>query len=174
MSHPQFRARILAALASLALVLAACGPDSSDTAAPPDIVTLPPVLSVSQSAPEPIRASLIAMGTHDESVDVKVASGTDGVAVSVREIIIQPGVSTGRHCHHGQLISVIRRGELTHYADLHPGGERVYRAGESFIDGAGYVHEVRNTGTEDVVLTVTYMTPSGKPPTEMNLAECER
>ena len=174
MSHPRFRARTLAALASLALVLAACGPDPSDSAAPPDIVTLPPVLSVSQSAPEPIRASLIAMGTHDESVDVKVASGTDGVAVSVREIIIQPGVSTGRHCHHGQLISVIRRGELTHYADLHPGGERVYRAGESIIDGAGYVHEVRNTGTEDVVLTVTYMMPSGKPPTEMNLAECER
>lgn len=174
MSHPPFRARTLAALASLALVLAACGPDSSGGATPPDVTTLPPVLSVSQSVPEPIRASLIAMGTHDQPVDMKVASGTDGVAVSVREIVIEPGVSTGQHCHHGQLISVIRRGELTHYAEVHPSGERVYRAGESIIAGSGHVHEVRNTGTEDVVLTVTYVMPSGTPPTEMNLAVCER
>jgi quercetin dioxygenase-like cupin family protein len=97
----------------------------------------------------------------------------EGVAVTFREITIVPGTGTGRHCHHGQLIAVVKQGEITHYSDTVRGGTRTFRAGDSIVEGAGYPHEARNEGTEDVVLMVTYVTPVGKPLIEQDLTQCE-
>lgn len=122
---------------------------------------------------EPVRAVDIAAGQQDEPVDVEVDGGSDGVGVTFRKITIEPGAGTGEHCHHGQLIAVVERGELTHYADNHPGGVRVYKTGESIIEGAGYAHQGKNEGDEDVVLVVTYVVPDGKPLAEADLTQCD-
>lgn len=122
---------------------------------------------------EPVRAIDIAAGQQDEPVDVEVDGGADGVGVTFRKITIEPGAGTGEHCHHGQLIAVVEQGELTHYADNHPGGVRVYKAGESIIEGAGYAHQGKNEGDEDVVLVVTYVVPEGKPLAEADLTHCD-
>lgn len=125
------------------------------------------------AALEPVRAVDIAAGQQDEPVDVEVDGGADGVGVTFREITIEPGSGTGEHCHYGQLIAVVEQGELTHYAEIYAGGVHVYRTGDSIIEGAGYPHEGRNEGREDVVLMVTYVIPDGQPLAETDLAHCE-
>jgi quercetin dioxygenase-like cupin family protein len=123
--------------------------------------------------PATVRAVDLGTGDQVEPVEVDVDGGAAGVGVTFREITIEPGAGTGEHCHYGQLIAVVQEGELTHYSDTHPGGVRVYRAGESIIEGAGYPHEGRNEGADDVVLLVTYVIPDGKPLAETDLADCD-
>ncbi|WP_372504807.1 cupin domain-containing protein [Streptomyces telluris] len=77
------------------------------------------------------------------------------VQVNFREVSIPPGGSTGKHCHHGQLVGVVKFGTLTHYAPVYPGGVHVYRTGDSITEGRGYVHEGRNEGSTPLVLWAT-------------------
>ncbi|MFI5983494.1 cupin domain-containing protein [Streptomyces sp. NPDC051555] len=111
----------------------------------------------------------IAQGRQDGPVEVDVKGATQ---VNFREITLPPGAGTGRHCHYGQLVGVVKSGTLTHYAPVYTGGVHVYHAGDSLVEGSGYVHEGRNEGTEDTVLWVTYVTPQGKPLAESDLAHC--
>ncbi|MFG6446042.1 cupin domain-containing protein [Microbacterium sp. P06] len=129
--------------------------------------------STSATTEAPVRAVDVAEGDQPEPVDVRVDGGADGVGVTFREITIEPGAGTGEHCHYGQLIAVVEEGVLTHYSDTHPGGVHVYETGDSIIEGAGYPHQGRNEGDEDVVLWVTYVVPEGKPLAETDLAHCE-
>lgn len=138
--------------------MVACSPQSGDTPA---------------AELEPVRAVDIAAGQQDAPVDVEVDGGADGVGVTFREITIEPGSGTGEHCHHGQLIAVVEQGELTHYADMYPGGVHVYRAGDSIIEGAGYRHEGVNEGPDDLVLMVTYVIREGQPLAETDLSKCD-
>lgn len=104
--------------------------------------------------------------------DVKVL--VDGpVQVNFREITLPPGAGTGKHCHYGQLLGVVKSGTLTHYASIYPGGVHVYEAGDSLVEGSGYQHEGMNEGTEDTVLWVTYATPKDKPLAENDLSQCK-
>lgn len=171
MSHSSIRAAMSKAgavvvAAGLAVAMTACSPDAPQSATD----TQPPAPT---ETTQPVRAVDIAAGQQDGPVDVEVDGGAEGVGVTFREITIEPGAGTGEHCHYGQLIAVVEQGELTHYADIYPGGVHVYRAGESIIEGAGYPHEGRNEGDEDVVLMVTYVIPEGKPLAETDLANCD-
>jgi len=120
----------------------------------------------------PIAATDIAAGAYPDSVEVSVP-GSDGVQVVVREITIQPGAGTGEHCHHGQLVGVVRQGVLTHYAPIYPSGVHEYVAGDAIVEGAGYIHEGVNEGTEPVILDVTYLIEEGEPLAETDLTRCE-
>ncbi len=113
----------------------------------------------------------IAEGSQDANLDLEVAGP---MQVNFREITIPPGLSTGKHCHYGNLIGVVKAGTLTHYAPIYPDGVHEYRAGDSLVEGPGYVHEGRNEGDDDVVLWVTYVTPSGEPLAESELKKCEQ
>ncbi len=121
-----------------------------------------------------VQAIDVATGETDADVDVEVPAEGDGVGVTFREIRIAPGAGTGEHCHHGQLIAVVKQGTLTHYAPVYPGGVHVYEEGHAIIEGAGYVHEGVNEGAEDVVLWVTYVIPEGEPLAETDLSRCDR
>lgn len=112
----------------------------------------------------------LAAGTQDAAVDVDVAGPTQ---VAMREITLAPGASTGLHCHYGQLIAVVEQGVFTHYAPVYPEGVHVYHAGDSLVEGAHYVHQGVNEGTEDVVLSVTYVIPAGDPLSETDLSNCD-
>jgi len=154
-----------ALIVAAALTLASCSGTVSLAS------TATPSPSVSEEAP--VRAVDLAAGEQDEPVQVSVDGGAEGVGVTFREITIEPGAGTGEHCHYGQLIAVVQEGELTHYSATHPGGVRVYAAGESIVEGAGYPHEGRNEGDTDVVLWVTYVIPEGKPLAETDLSHCD-
>lgn len=178
MRHLAARSSVALAAGVCVLAAAGCSPDNDNgsvqsapagrttsvqTVSPPsEIIGSPPVLAVD-----------IVQGRQDEPVDVEVDGGDEGVTVTFREITIEPGSTTGVHCHHGQLIAVVKQGALNHYADEYPGGVRIYRAGDAIIEGTGYVHEGRNQGTEDVILLVTYVTPVGMPLSETDLDRCE-
>lgn len=124
------------------------------------------------AAKEPVVGVIHAQGEYSAPVEVDVA-GSEGVTVTFREITIAPGAGTGKHCHAGQLIGVVHRGTLTHYADIYPGGVHVYEEGDAIVEGAGYVHEGVNEGDTDVVLWVAYVIPEGEPLAQTGLAKCD-
>lgn len=144
----------------IAATLSSCGRYVAESTAEVAI-TQAPVVAVDHAA-----------GGQAGPVEVSVAS-KDGVGVTFREITLAPGASTGKHCHYGQLIAVVKEGALTHYADIYPGGVHVYDTGASIIEGASYQHEGRNEGDGDVVLWVTYVIPKGKPLAETDLSHCD-
>lgn len=92
--------------------------------------------------------------------------------VVFRRITIKPGAGTGEHCHDGQLLAVVEKGTLTHYAPIYPGGVHVYHAGDTVVEGAHYVHQGKNESTDDVVLLVTYVIAQGKPLAQTDLTQC--
>lgn len=153
--------RAVVAVLALAVILSGCAATPSAEPAPS------PSASASTA---PVTAVDLAAGVNDEGVDVEVAGPTQ---VAMREITLKPGGGTGEHCHYGQLIAVVEQGVFTHYAPIYPDGVRVYKAGDSIVEGAGYVHQGVNEGTEDVVLTVTYVIPEGEPLAETDLANCD-
>jgi quercetin dioxygenase-like cupin family protein len=125
--------------------------------------------STAPATDTPVVVEELGRGEQPAGVDVEV----DGpVEVAFRRITLKPGAGTGKHCHDGQLIAVVEQGEFTHYAPVYPDGVHVYEAGDSIVEGAHYVHEGKNEGTEDVVLLVTYVIADGDPLAETDLSKC--
>jgi quercetin dioxygenase-like cupin family protein len=164
LAAPERTAARLAAVAVLVCALTAC--------ASQPVASQPRPTPSSTASAAPVQAVDLAAGEQDAPVDVAV-SGDEGVGVTFREITLAPGASTGVHCHYGQLVAVVSEGSLTHYADIYPSGVHVYETGDSIIEGAGYRHEGRNEGDENVVLWVTYIIPEGKPLAETDLSHCD-
>ena len=110
-----------------------------------------------------MSGTILAKGTSPDGIVVESHGSTD---VTVSEITIAPGGSTGWHYHDGQLIAVVKSGTLTR--TLHDCSTEVTRAGGSFVEPAGrqHTHVGRNLGTEPVVLLVTYVLPAGQPPSQ--------
>lgn len=118
----------------------------------------------------PITAEDLGAGAQGASLAVEVPGP---VQVTVRRITIAPGAGTGKHCHDGNLIGIVEKGTLTHYAPIYPSGVHRYREGDSLVEGPGYVHEGKNEGDDEVVLLVTYVIPQGDPLAETDLSRCD-
>ena len=118
----------------------------------------------------PITVEELGAGEEPDGVDVDVQGPTQ---VVFRRITIAPGAGTGEHCHAGNLVAVVEEGTFTHYAPIYPDGVRVYTAGESIIEGSGYVHQGVNESDEDVVLLVTYVIEEGQPLSQTDLSLCD-
>lgn len=128
-----------------------------------------PAASAAPATDAPVVVEELGRGEQDAAVDVEV----DGpVQVAFRRITLKPGAGTGQHCHDGQLIAVVEKGVFTHYAPVYPTGVHEYSAGDTIVEGAHYVHEGKNLGTEDVVLLVTYVIAEGDPLAETDLTKC--
>jgi quercetin dioxygenase-like cupin family protein len=166
--RPIRRSAIAATVVAATMLLAACSasPVSEAEGARATATDAP-------SAPAtdaPVVVEELGAGESAASVDVEV----DGPAtVTYRRITLHPGAGTGLHCHYGQLIAVVEAGEFTHRAPTYPSGVHVYEAGDTIIEGAGYVHEGVNESDDDVVLLVTYVTAEGEPLAETDLANCD-
>ncbi|MEU3776788.1 cupin domain-containing protein [Streptomyces sp. NPDC032472] len=80
-----------------------------------------------------------------------------------REVVIEPGGSTGWHYHRVPLIALVKSGTLTRI--LHDRTVVVHPPGSSFVEPAGlrHVHLGRNLGTVPVVLYVTSTLAEGEP-----------
>jgi len=107
-----------------------------------------------------VSDTILAKGTSPDGI---VVGGRGAIEVTVGEIVIAPGGSTGWHYHDGELIAVVRSGTLTR--TMHDCSTVVTSAGGSFVEPAGRhdSHIGRNLGTEPVVLLVTYVLPAGQP-----------
>jgi quercetin dioxygenase-like cupin family protein len=67
-----------------------------------------------------------------------------------------PGAATPLHRHPGQVLVTVLEGENTLSVN---GVEKVYKAGESFVELPGQVYQGRNTGTSRMTLMVSYLLP---------------
>ena len=166
--RPIRRSAVAATLVAAMVLLAACSASPASEAEGSRAST-----SATPSAPStdaPVVVEELGAGESAASVDVEV----DGPAtVTYRRITLHPGAGTGLHCHYGQLIAVVEAGEFTHRAPTYPSGVHVYEAGDTIVEGAGYVHEGVNESDDDVVLLVTYVTAEGEPLAETVLANCD-
>jgi len=106
-----------------------------------------------------VSGRVLARGTSPVGIAVSRPGATE---VTVREIAIAPGGSTGWHYHDGPVIAVVKSGILTR--TLHDCTSETTPAGSAFVEPAGpdQVHVGRNLGTEPVVLLVTYVLPAGQ------------
>ena len=160
-----------ALIVALALALSACSSPTTTDAAPSRASATPTSAPTSTASAAPVAVDELGKGVEAGGVDVDVAGPAQ---VVFRKITLKPGAGTGLHCHDGQLIAVVEKGVFTHYAPIYPGGVHTYVAGESLVEGVGYVHEGKNLGTTDVVLLVTYIIPQGDPLAETDLSKCDR
>jgi quercetin dioxygenase-like cupin family protein len=77
-------------------------------------------------------------------------------------IDLAPGAAFPPHSHPGKSEVMILQGELTEHK---PSGEqKVYHAGDSFIEEVNVVHDVKNTGKDPVRLVWTLLLPDGTEP----------
>jgi quercetin dioxygenase-like cupin family protein len=164
-SDRAYPARLAAVTASLAAILVAAG----CTAAPSAGSGTTKAPAAASTSALPVSVEELGKGEQSAAVDVEVGGPAQ---VVFRRITIRSGAGTGQHCHAGQLVAVVEQGELTHYAPVYPDGVHVYRTGDSIVEGARYVHEGKNLGTEDVVLLVTYVIAEGQPLAQTDLSKC--
>jgi LPXTG-motif cell wall-anchored protein len=67
-----------------------------------------------------------------------------------------PGAATPFHHHTGQVVVTVLEGENTFTLS---GVERIYRAGESFVEQPHQVNQARNAGTAPMSVMATYLLP---------------
>src|SRR4051812_26686385 len=67
-----------------------------------------------------------------------------------------PGAATPFHTHPGQVLVTMLEGENTFTVN---GGEKVYKAGESFVELPGQVAQARNSGTSRMSVMATFVLP---------------
>ncbi|MDX8034442.1 cupin domain-containing protein [Lentzea sp. BCCO 10_0856] len=81
---------------------------------------------------------------------------------TLREIVIDPGGSTGWHNHDGTLYAFVKKGVLTRtLGDCTT--TFVHHRGDALVEEPNHVHIGRNLGTSPMVLEVLYVNPPGAP-----------
>ncbi len=103
-----------------------------------------------------VSDTILAKGASSTGIVITGRGMTD---VTVREMTIAPGGSTGWHYHDGYVIAVVKSGALTR--TMHDCSIEVTASGKSFAEPADS-HIGRNLGTEPVVLLVIYVLPAGQ------------
>lgn len=107
-----------------------------------------------------ITSTSLGQGRAPDGIALTTRGATE---VTMSEITIAPGGSTGWHYHDGQVLAIVKSGTLTR--TLSDCSTEVTRAGGSFVEPAGQQspHIGRNLGAEPVVLLVAYVMPAGDP-----------
>ena len=96
----------------------------------------------------------LARGTNVSEGTIPLQFGTD---VTMAQITVAPGGSSGWHSHPGGAIIVVKQGSLTVYGSLGSKCETTtYGAGQAFIERPGELDNVLNNGTVPYVLFVTF------------------
>lgn len=123
--------------------------------------------------PVGLTSQLLGRGTYMSHGSLRLGQGLD---IVTSRITVAPGGSSGWHSHPGGAIVVVQQGELTVYRSLGKGddeqgqsqsdqekGDRfphcvitTYVQGQSFIERAGELDQVVNTGSSDYVLVATF------------------
>jgi quercetin dioxygenase-like cupin family protein len=135
-------------------------------------VSVMPSAAQQPATPPSAAEPLTNRAVFTDNVDLKFKVKLDGKATDVvnlkdpsrTEVVkftVQPGAVFGWHTHPGPVVVNVFQGELT-YVALDDCTERVYTAGEAFIDAGGdHVHNAFNHTDGPTVLVATFF---GMPP----------
>lgn len=72
-----------------------------------------------------------------------------------------PGSVFPLHSHGGPVVAMVIEGEITL---IQNGVSKVYKAGDSFNEPLGQIHEARNAGKVKAAVVATYLLPKGAKP----------
>jgi len=104
-------------------------------------------------SPKPAIAASITRTTFSDPV-------VAGLIDQIRTVFdFAPGAWTPRHKHGGPTLVVVLEGEVTLRQD---GVDKVFKAGESWTEAAGQVHQAGNTGSVNARVVSNYLVPSGQ------------
>ncbi len=93
---------------------------------------------------------------HSDSSNYKIDQKNPQDIV-MRELTIAPGGSSGWHLHPGPTYVIVAQGTGSNYEASDPTcTAHRYGAGQGFVERAGDVHDLRNEGTSDLVLYITF------------------
>ena|SRR5215469_966205 len=106
---------------------------------------------------------LLARGTDVSNGTIVFQAGTD---VAVVHLTFDPGGTTGWHSHPGGAIVTVTQGSLTVYNSRGSQCQvETYGAGQTFIERAGEVHKLINTGSIPLINLVIFpRVPQGDSP----------
>jgi len=119
-----------------------------------------------------VTSTTLAQGNL-EPIKVKVKTGdweaeleTKGLSqLAVTENRVAPGGHFGWHSHPGPSLVIVKSGTSTFYRGDDPNcTPHVHPAGTAYVDPGGVTHIARNEGSEELVLLVTRLIPSGAAP----------
>ena len=96
-----------------------------------------------------------------ENKGIEVESQRTSADFALAKVVIEPGGTTGWHHHPGVALVSVNSGAVSEYdKNCH---KSVFKAGEGFVESNGKVHVVRNRGTANAVLYVTFIAPTKTP-----------
>jgi quercetin dioxygenase-like cupin family protein len=85
---------------------------------------------------------------------------TEPFEVAQQLLDFEPGAATPYHTHPGIVMVTVVAGELTFNLD---GVDKLYKAGESFVELPNQVAQARNAGTAPAQVMASYLLPQGAP-----------
>ena len=154
---------VLMAVVAVATAALACRDTTKSGAASNKGITEPSfTLGVGFTSTPVGRGNLGAFHVQSKAAhyDVELKSHDD-TDVSVANIAIVPGGTSGWHSHPGPVVVVVKTGVLTIYRGDDPTCSPIpHPAGTSFIEEGGVVHIARNEEAVDVTTVATYFVPA--------------
>ena len=151
---------ILSAICAGALV-AACSDRSAPPAGPENEATAtPPAFAVELPAPFTARGRIDPYFIN-QAPDLMLRSSVTS-DLAIQRLVTDPSVG-GWHTHPGPSLITVTVGEITAYDGHDPlCSSRVYRAGETFVDGGGdHVHLLRNETSAPAETVAVQFLPEG-------------
>jgi quercetin dioxygenase-like cupin family protein len=126
----------------------------------------PASLSFAQTAASPPLGSeahsaerlIVSTGTTVTGEPIRYPTGAAAHITAV-EITLAPGQQTGWHMHAVPMFGYILEGELS--VDYGPRGERIYHAGDGFMEAMNERHNGRNSGQAPVRILAVAMGEQG-------------
>jgi quercetin dioxygenase-like cupin family protein len=109
---------------------------------------------------EAVALPLLAAGETVVGETIAYPAGAPA-KVTAAILSLAPGASTGWHTHGVPTFGYILEGELT--VDYGDKGQRVYRAGDAFLEAISVVHDGRNTGAGPMRILAVFMGAEGLP-----------
>ncbi len=113
-----------------------------------------------------ITSEPIASGSLSDPIAAKFKTElevvhTDVSKVALTKLTITPGGAAGWHQHGGPLWAMVASGSMTFYDGDDPSCTgKVYPQGSAFMDPGDHTHNVRNEGSENLVIYVVFMLPA--------------
>ena len=158
----RYRSRILAAIATVAALVAAALIVLPARATPPspEVITTPIGMGRFTNIDTNVKTD-INPGTPTQfwKARIKTKGRSD---LHVLQNTIAPGGTFGWHSHPGPSLVIVKSGTATFYLASDPNCRpHVVPAGSGFVDQGHDVHIVRNEGSVDLVTVVVSLVPAG-------------
>ena len=158
----RYRSRILAAIATIAALVAAALIVLPARATPPspEVITTPIGMGRFTNIDTNVKTD-INPGTPTKlwKARIKTKRSSD---LHVLQNTIAPGGTFGWHSHPGPSLVIVKSGTATFYLAADPTcTPHVVPAGAGFVDQGHDVHVVRNQGSVDLVTVVVSLVPAG-------------